>query len=48
MGTYTCRYCGGTIIFRTVKDGRLEDGTRVPTNRPIPIHTDGGSCSRNR
>lgn len=48
VGTYTCKFCGGTIIFRMVKDGRLEDGTRVPANRPIPIHVEGDSCSRSR
>jgi hypothetical protein len=47
MKTYTCRYCGGQIIFRTIKG---TESVFLPKpfvrGRVIPIHIDGGCQMR--
>jgi hypothetical protein len=44
MKTYSCRYCGGQIIFRTLRS--VTENVLLPKphvrGRVIPIHIDGG------
>lgn len=47
MRTYPCRYCGGQIIFRTLKaTGTILLPQLTARGRVVPIHLDGGCQMR--
>jgi hypothetical protein len=48
MRTYTCRFCGGQIIFRTLKATEtIQNPPRTAVKgRVVPIHIDGGCQMR--
>lgn len=40
--SYTCRYCGGPIIFRTLRVPVTSEPKPHTSGRVVPIHLNGG------